>query len=325
MMNFVSIDVPYLKSIYLDQVRAISSIESFTIAKNTPDSEDEIIDRIGNAELVTSDIYPQFTKRVFDLTDIKAIFTQSVGVDNIDIDSANKKGVKIYNAAGFNSVSVSEFVFALVTSLMRKIPLAQAHVRAGGWDYRLFQGRELAGKTIGIIGSGNVATKIAGIAKGYSMNIIAHTRNPSFLKAKRMGIKKFLPILEIMKKSDIVVLSVPLTHETIHLVDSNELSLMKRSAILVNVSRHTVVNEFALAESILDGRIYGAVLDMMITEPFNLKEQPMIIQEMVNLPNVIVTPHIGGVSEESNTHLGELFVQNVKNFLKNDLTNCVNC
>lgn len=325
-MKFISVDVPYVKQEYFDQIAGLKGVESVLIAKDNPDSPEEIVERIGDAELLTSDFFLQLDKQVLESApNLKAIFCQAVGFDNVDIDYAKKKGIKVFNAAGYNASAVSEFVFALITSLLRKIPAAQAHVRAGGWDYRLFEGSELLGKTIGIIGSGNVGQKIARIANGYGMNVMSHTKHSTKEKAKLMGISSFDSLLDVMKKSDIVVLSVPLTEETKHLIKKNELSVMKKTAILVNVARHTVVDEYALAEAIVNGNIAGAVLDMMISEPFYLKSQPIVIQEMVNMPNVIVTPHIGGVTEEGSIHLGEIFVENVKEFLSGGNNNCVNC
>ena len=174
--------------------------------------------------------------------------------------------------------------------------------------YRYFEGRELSGKTIGIIGAGNVAKKVLKIAQGYDMKTLVQTLSPSPKRAQALGIKNFSSLSEVLKKSDIVMLSVPLTSSTKHLIGKKELSKMKSDAILVNTSRQTVVDEMALAEAIVENRIGGAVLDVILTEPFYLKDQPILIQEMINLPNVIVTPHIAGVSEESSVYLGEIFV-----------------
>lgn len=325
-MKFVSIDIPFVKKTYFDAIRRLTGITHVEIPKEDPQSPQDIIERVRGAEFLTSDLFVQINRQVIDAAPhLKAIFCQSVGFDNIDIAYAKSKGVKVYNCAGFNSNAVAEFVFGLITSLLRKIPAAQSHVRAGGWMYRLFEGRELCGKTLGIIGSGNVAQKIVRIAQGYSMNVIAHTKHPHANKAKSMGITAFTSLQNVVTKADIVVVSVPLTAETRHLIGKKELCLMKKDAIIVNVARQTVVDEHALAEILVEGKIAGAVLDLMISEPFNVKQQPLIIQEMINLPNVIVTPHIGGVSHESSKRLGEVFVENVRGFLQNSIKNCVNC
>ncbi len=324
-MLFTSVDNPFIRKEYIKQITDLPEIEKFMQFPDEPGTPDELIARIGNAELITSDIFVNIDKYVLDrVPSLKAIFTQTVGYNYIDIEYAKQKGIKVYNCAGFNANAVAEFAFALITSLMRKIPMAQLHVRSGGWMYRYFEGRELQGKTIGIIGSGHVAQRLTQIAKGYGLNIIMTTKTPEKKKAGFLGINEFSSLDYLLVHSDIVVLSVPLNAETKHLIGKNELAKMKKEAIFVNVARQTIVDEYALAEAIINKQIAGAVLDLMITEPFNVKDYPMIIQEMINLPNVIVTPHIAGVSEEASATLGEVFVQNVKNFLKGDNTNCVN-
>ena len=324
-MKFTSIDDPFVRKEYFSQIKKLPQISELEIYKDSPETSEAIIERISDANMITLDIFPQIDSTILDASkNLTAIFCQSVGFNNIDVHYARKKGVRVYNCAGYNAIAVAEFVFALVTSLLRKIPAAQEHVRAGGWVQRYFEGRELYGKTIGIIGSGNIAKRILYIAKGYGMKTMVYTQHPTEDKLGDLGLEEFSPLESLLKKSDIVMTAVPLTNETKHLIGKTELALMKKDAILVNTSRQTVVDEYALAETILENKIGGAVLDVILTEPFHLKENPILIQEMINLPNVIVTPHIAGISEESSIYLGEIFVQNVKNFLKGDLTNCVN-
>jgi D-3-phosphoglycerate dehydrogenase len=324
-MKFVSIDIPYVSDKYLAQVKKLEGIESVTVPVEAPATDEEVVARIGDAELITSDITVKLTKSILSQTNVKAIFCQAVGFDNVDIEYCRRNAIRVYNCAGFNSTAVAEFAFALITSLFRQIPAAQAHVKAGGWSYRFFVGKELNGRTIGIIGSGNVAQKVASIAVGYGMNVLSQTEHPTTEKAVKMHVDAFVPLEKLLARSHIVVLAVPLSLQTKHLIGKDELAQMRSDAILVNVARQTIVDEMALADAVLEGRIAGAVLDMMFTEPFNVTQYPMKIQELVRLPNVIVTPHIAGVSEESGESLGKIFVANVKNYLAGDLTNCVSC
>lgn len=324
-MKFTSVDVPYLELKYLNSLKSISGISEVILSKDSPSLKSEIIDRIGDSELVTADITTIIDSEVLSKTpNLKAIFCQAVGYDNVDVEFAKSKGIKVYNCAGFNARAVSEFAFAIITALLRKIPGAQEHVRAGGWSYNYFIGNELYAKTVGIIGSGNVAKYIAKIARGYDMNILAYTRNPNEEKAKSMGIAKFSNLEYLLGNSDIVILAVPLSKDSYHLIGVDEIAMMKKTSILVNVARHTIVDETALAQALIDKKIAGAALDMMYTEPFNVHEYNMMIKEVVRLPNFILTPHIAGVSVESRTHLGKIFVQNVNDFLIGVDTNCVN-
>ncbi|MFS8158771.1 MAG: NAD(P)-dependent oxidoreductase, partial [Candidatus Roizmanbacteria bacterium] len=236
-MKFVAIDSPFIREKYLNQVKDLPQISDYFSFDDAPENQEDIVRRIGDAEMITLDIFQQITKDVLDRTPhLKAIFSQAVGTNNIDAEYAKGLGIKVYNCPGYNANAVAEFVFALITSLFRKIPAAQAHVRAGGWMYRYFEGRELRGRTIGVIGSGNVARKVVSIARGYGMNICVHTQNPNEKKALALEIKKFSTLKDVLKTADFLVLCVPLTPSTKHLLGKKELALMKKTAILVNVS-----------------------------------------------------------------------------------------
>lgn len=324
-MKFVVVDPPFVRKSDWERVRSIPAITEFVQYDDPPSDQEDIIRRIYDADLMSADIYINFNKDILsEAKRLKAIFTQSVGFDNYDIEYLRKRDIKLYNCAGFNANAVGEYVFSLAVSLMRKIPAAQQHVKVGGWEYSPFQEAELAGKTMGIIGSGNVAQKVIRIAKGFNMNIIVFTKNPSTEKAKILDIDKFSTIEEVLKRSDILSISVPLTNETVGMIGKKELSLMKDTAILINTSRHTIINENDLADALIVRELGGAALDVILSEPFNSQVASTKIREMLNLPNVVVTPHIGGITTESLVALGDTLVMNVHNFLKGDLTNCVN-
>ncbi len=324
-MKFVSVDIPYIENKYFKEIERIDKVDSVKVFEDNPTNSSEIIERIRDSELVTADIVTKLSSEVIlNCPNIRAIFCQAVGYDNVDIETASSKGIKVFNCAGFNARAVAEFAFALITSLLRKIPAAQEHVRAGGWSYNFFIGSELYNKRVGIIGSGNVAKYISKIAYGYDMKVSAYTKEPTLEKAKSMGIDKFESIEDILSNSDIIILAVPLNKGTFHLIGEQEIALMKKNAILVNVARYSIVDEIALAKAVIGNKIAGAVMDMMIEEPFNVNDYSILIKEVIRLPNFIVTPHIAGVSEESRSHLGKMFVNNIKNFIDGNDSNCVN-
>jgi D-3-phosphoglycerate dehydrogenase len=211
----------------------------------------------------------------------------------------------------------------LIVNLFRKVPQAQAHVRAGGWDYKLFVGKELHGKTIGILGSGNVGQTVAKIAQGFSMNVISHTKNPSKEKAKKMFVEDFVSLRKLLRESDVVVTALPLNESTMGLISKAELNIMKKDAFLINTSRQLIVNERDLAEALVERKIAGAALDMLIEEPFNMESSDLIIKEMINMQNVIVTPHIAGVTRESKDIIGDYFLQNIQDFFSGKDRNLV--
>lgn len=324
-MKFVALDQGYVKKEHMRAVEEIKGLTSVKIFEHPPVNQDEVVARIGDADLVTSRLYVQYDKALMTkCKSIKAIFAQAVGYNNIEIEFATKKGIRVYNTPAYSANAVAELVFSTITFLARKVSPAREHVIYGGTEYRIFEGFELRGKRIGIIGAGNVGTAVGNIAKGFNMVVNYHTKNPSKERAKKLGIRKFLSLKELLEISDIVVVAVLLNSNTEGMIGRKELGLMKKDAIVVNHARQRVVDEMALAEFLVNGRLGGASLDMLLEDPFEINKYPVLIQEMVNLPNVIVTPHIGAETREANHALGEIFLQNIKNFLKGDLTNCVN-
>lgn len=324
-MQFVCVDPGYISKKKLDEISLIKGITKYQYYEHSPVNKIEYIDRIKEAELITSRVYFKLNAEIIShAPKLKAIFTQSVGFDYVDIDFAKQKNIRVYNCPGYNSNAVAEFIFSLIISLLRKIPAAQEHVKSGGIEYRIFEGSELKGKKIGVIGAGNIGQRILEIARGYQMIPLVHTHNPSQERAKSLGIERFFNLVELLKSADIVVIAVPLTKNTKGLIGEKELSLMKKTAILINTARQTIVDEYALAEHLIKGRISGAALDMVINDPFQIDDYPIIIQEMVNLPNVIVTPHIAAETIEANYRLGDYFLSNIRNFLRGSNQNCVN-
>lgn len=323
-MNFVALDLGYIHFEHLTKIGAIDGITHFKYYPIPPVDEQEIIARIGDAELVTGRVYCKINKHVMESAkNLKAVFTQSVGFDHIDMTIAQAKGIKVYNCPGYNSNSVAEFAFSLILSLFRKIPAAQEHVRAGGVEYRLFEGMDLKNKTIGIIGAGNVGSKIVSIAKGFGMKTLVATKNPTQERATELGIDGFTDLVKLLKYSDVIVVAVTLTPETKGLLGKKELGLIPKTSFLVNISRQTVIDELELAKKIVDGKLAGAALDLLIEDPFKLDQHPILVQEMVNMPNVIVTPHIAAETKEANYNLGVITLTNIKNYLSGVYTNCV--
>jgi D-3-phosphoglycerate dehydrogenase len=324
-MKFVALDTGYVYREDLLKVKEISGISDFKFYLQSPASETELIDRAIKAELLTGRYYIQFNRQVIEkLPKLKAIFLQSIGYDNVDIEFAKSRNVKVFNCAGYSANAVAEFVFTLALSLIRKVSAAQEHVKAGGVEYRLFEGSELRGKVIGVIGAGNVGRRIVEISKGFGMKAEVCTKNPSQARAKQIGIEKFSSLNEVLKNSDVIVLALPLEASTKSLIGKQELRLMKKSAILINAARQSIIDEYALSEALVKENIGGAALDLLIRDPFDINKYPIVIQEMVNLPNVIVTPHIASETAETGEKLGEVFLKNIEDFFKGDFSNCVN-
>jgi D-3-phosphoglycerate dehydrogenase len=239
------------------------------------------------------------------------------GYDHIDIEAANEAGVIVSNVPSYAFDAVAELVFAFAISLLRKIHVADRKIREGKFDWKDYVGNQLMGKTIGVLGTGNIGIRVIQIAHGFNMNILSVTRHSNPSKETRLGIK-FVDMDTLLKESDIVTLHVPLTPETEKMIGEAELNKMKSSAILINTARGKVVDEDALIKALKERRIRGAGLDVFEREPLPI-DSPLM-----ELENVMLTPHIAFLSEESLEECTYLCVENVEMFTKGETQNVVN-
>jgi len=239
------------------------------------------------------------------------------GFDHIDIEAANKAGVIVANVPGYAFDAVAELVFAFALSLLRKVHVADKRIREGKFNWKDYVGNQLMGKTIGVLGTGNIGIRVIQIAHGFNMNILSVTGHPNPSKEERLGIK-FVDMDTLLKESDILTLHVPLTPETEKMIGEAELRKMKPTAILVNTARGKVVDEDALIKALKEGTIRGAGLDVFQKEPLPI-DSPLM-----KLENVMLTPHIAFLSEESLEECTYICVENVEMFVKGKLQNIVN-
>jgi D-3-phosphoglycerate dehydrogenase / 2-oxoglutarate reductase len=219
-----------------------------------------------------------------------------VGVDNIDIPAATAAGITVVNAPTGNTIAAAEHTLALLMALARRIPAADASVRRGEWKRSAFTGRELRGRTIGIIGLGKIGMAVASRARGLEMEILGHDPFVTEEAAGLHGIR-LATVAEILRTADAVTVHVPLTRSTRGLIGADELATMKPDAFLINVARGGVVDEEALAAALAEGRLGGAAVDVFGTEPPN----PELA--LRSAPNTILTPHLGASTEEAQTRV----------------------
>ena len=225
-----------------------------------------------------------------------------VGLDNIDVPACEARGATVYPATGANDASVAEYVIATATALLRGAYMATAAVAAGEWPRQALIGRELGGRTLGLIGYGAIARQTAERARALGMDIVAHDPFVTSAEGTRM-----LALEALLAEADVVSLHVPLTPQTRHLIDAEALARMRPDAILVNAARGGVVDETALAEALRAGRLGGAALDVFETEPLTAEAGA----KFAGLPSLILTPHIAGVTEESNVRVSSLIADRV--------------
>ena len=214
------------------------------------------------------------------------------GVDNIAVDRATERGIIVANVLDASVHEVSEHVFALLLALRRKIHEYDAAARTGRWHVAVGEPvRRLHGSTLGLIGFGNLSRQVAMKARAFGMNIVAYARHPSEALVQQYGVT-FASLAEVMSRSDVVSVHLPLTPETKGIVSSDLLNRMKPDALLINISRGGLIDEPALVEALRTSRIAGAGLDVLTDEP------PSPDHPILTLPNVIVTPHCAWYSEE---------------------------
>ncbi len=226
---------------------------------------------------------------------LKIVARTGVGVDpsRVDLDAAKKHRVWVTNMPGGNSVSVAEMVFGHMITLVRHIVEANRAVKENRWgDYLQFLGTELANKTIGIIGMGNIGTRVAIRARAFEMSFLVHDPYIPESHVTTLG-GRWVSLNELLSESDFVTIHCPLTHETKRMIGEKELSLMKPSAYLINMARGGIVDEEALYQALSRERLAGAALDVMENEP------PRKNHPLFQLKNAIFTPHSGGSTREA--------------------------
>ena len=245
-------------------------------------------------------------------TNLKVIGRAGVGVDNIDVESATLRGVVVVNAPQSNMLSATEHTLALILSLARNVPAADASLRASKWERNRFTGVELYGKTLGILGLGRIGTLVAQRASSFGMKIIAYDPYVSKSRAQQLGIELVPTVEEVCAQSDFITIHMPKNAETKHMIGPKELSLMKPTARIVNVARGGIIDEDALADALKQGRIAGAALDVFEKEPPG--DHPLM-----QLENVVATPHLGASTEEAQTKAGTSIAEQVLLALKGEL------
>jgi D-3-phosphoglycerate dehydrogenase len=232
------------------------------------------------------------TKDIIEAADkLKAIGRAGVGVDNIDVEAATKKGIVVMNAPAGNTLSAAEHAIAMLFALSRNIPQAHSGLKCKRWEKKKYAGVEVYGKTLGIIGLGRVGAHVARMAKGIGMKVVGYDPLIPEERAKELGIE-LVELDRLLKESDYVSLHIPLTPETQHIIGERELKLMKNCARVINCARGGVVDEGALYEALKNGDIAGAALDVF-------KEEPLSDSPLLELDNVIVTPHLGASTQEA--------------------------
>lgn len=243
----------------------------------------------------------QLTKEVIDAApSLMAVGCFSVGTNQIDLDAARNNGIPVFNAPFSNTRSVAELTMAEVVMLFRRTFPRSQSAHAGGWDKSAVGSREVRGKTLGIIGYGNIGSQLAVIAEAMGLRVIYHDRTD---KLRHGNVKPSRDLEDLLRQSDVVTLHVPETPDTKDMIGEKEIRAMKKGAFLINNSRGTVLDIPALAAALKDGHLGGAAVDVFPKEPSSNSEP--FVSPLQGLDNVILTPHVGGSTEEAQERIGE--------------------
>ncbi len=262
------------------------------------------------------------TKATADLiskaTNLRVIGRAGIGVDNVDIPAASAKGIVVMNTPFGNSITTAEHAIAMMFACARQIPAADASTQAGKWEKSRFMGTEITGKTLGLIGAGNIGSVVAARAIGLKMKVIAYDPFLSAERAQALGIERIDEVDDLLARADFVTLHVPKTEKTANIISAERVAKMRPGARLINCARGGLVDEAAVAEALRSGHLAGAAFDVFTVEP--AKENPLF-----GAPNVVCTPHLGAATTEAQENVALQVAEQMSDYLmQGAISNAIN-
>ena len=270
-----------------------------------------LLEKVRDADALVTMLSERIDGEVFDnAPKLRIVANYAVGYDNIDVEEATRRGIYVTNTPDVLTDATADFAWTLLLATARRLIEADRFTRSGEWKRRgvawhplMFLGHDVYGRTIGIVGFGRIGQAVARRAKGFGMRILYNSRTRKPEAEEELG-AEFRPLDELLSESDFVVLAVPLTKETYHMIGERELKLMKPTAILVNIGRGKVVDTEALVKALREGWIAGAGLDVY-------EEEPYYNEELFSLKNVVLAPHIGSATFGAREGMAELVARNL--------------
>ena len=278
----------------------------------------ELLKRIGEYDGLAIRSATKVTEKILrNATNLKVIGRAGIGVDNVDLNAASRQGIIVMNTPFGNSITTAEHAIAMMFAVARQIPQASESTHAGKWEKSKFMGVELTGKTLGLIGSGNIGSITASRALGIKMKVIAYDPFLSEERAADLGVKK-VEFNELLSTADFITLHVPKTDKTAGMINAEAIAKMKPGVRIINCARGGLVDEYALAEALKSGQVAGAAFDVFAVEPAT--DSPLF-----NLPNVVVTPHLGAATTEAQENVALQVAEQISEYLNNGaVTNAIN-
>jgi|Deesub1362A_J573_1020465.scaffolds.fasta_scaffold04084_6 D-3-phosphoglycerate dehydrogenase len=278
--------------IHEDGVKKLRDAD-FQVDMKTGIPADELRRTVPNYEVLIVRSRTKVTREIIEKGEkLKVIGRAGAGLDNIDLKAAEEKGIKVLNTPEAPAYAVAELTLGLMISLARRIPFADKTMKEEKWLKKQLIGWQLHGKILGVLGLGNIGKKVARLAKAFGMKILITKRTPPPPELLEELEANFVPLEELLRRSDIITIHVPLTPQTHHLIGEKEIALMKDGAFIINTSRGQIIDEKALYQALKRGKLGGAALDVFETEP-------PTSYDLIKLPNVVCTPHIGAQTVEA--------------------------
>ncbi len=304
------------------QREALEEVATVTVGHGKKYIEEELIANIAEVDGVLVTAKAPITAEVIRAAKrLKVIGKYGVGFESVDLEAATARRIPVTYTPGVNQDTVAEYTIALLFATVRRVPFSMGVLRSGGnWRNENFIGLEVLGSTIGIIGLGRIGSRVAQKMRSFDVRIISYDPYVSAERAAELGAER-VELPDLLARSDVITLNLPLTHETFHLIGEKELRQMKPASYLINTGRGQLVDESALIRALQEGWIAGAGLDVFEQEPLDVKSP------LVSMENVVLTPHIGGSSTTARTRLVRTAVENVVRVLRGerpDLQNVAN-
>ncbi len=276
-------------------------------------SPDELREAVADASAIVVRSGTKVDAGVIDAAPrLQVIGRAGIGVDNIDLEAATRRGIVVVNAPQSNTLSAAEHTMALMLALCRHIPEADRSMHAGEWKRSAFVGVELADKTLGIIGLGRIGSLVAQRSLAFGMRLLAYDPYVSSDRARQMSVE-LVSLEELCRRADVITIHLPKTPETVGLINKERIALMKPSVLIVNTARGEIVDESALASALHEGRIAGAAIDVYSKEP------PGPDHPLLTAPNTILTPHLGATTAEAQDKAGKSVAEQVVAVLRGEL------
>jgi D-3-phosphoglycerate dehydrogenase len=271
---------------------------------------EQVAEKIGNFEVVVVRSRTKMTRELIEKADkCKIIARVGIGLDNIDQEAAKEKNIRVINAVEGAITAVAELVIGLMISMAREIPRADREIRNGNWIKKELMGSELKGKYLGIVGLGNIGKRLGRLARALNMNIIGYDVIPIDDEfSKEVGLMK-ADLDTLLSSADYISFHVPLLDSTRHMINAEKLKMMKNTARIINTSRGGVIDEEALYNSLKDGSLAGAALDVFEVEPATENK-------LITLPNFIATPHIGAQTKEAQLLAANIIAEKIIQILR---------